>query len=193
MAPQQGEVTRLLVAHRNGNREAVDILLPLVYDELRRIARNQFRSENPGHTLQPTALVNEAYIKLVSGDEVEWQNRAHFFAFAAQVMRHLLVDHARSRRRDKRGGGAAKVDLDNALVISAEPDMDLVALDDALKDLARLDEQQARVVELRYFGGLTIEEIAEAIGITPSIVRRDWTLARAWLRSELDRGGAGDA
>lgn len=182
-----GEITRLLAACRNGDRDAVERLFPLVYDELRRIARSQFRSESPGHTLQPTALVHEAYLKLVGGDGAEWQSRAHFFAFASQVMRHVLVDHARSRKRRKRGGGVVKVSLDPSLDAIGEADVDMVALDDALQDLARLSERQAKVVELRYFGGLTIEEIAETLAVTPSVVRKEWTLARAWLRGELDR------
>jgi RNA polymerase sigma-70 factor (ECF subfamily) len=159
--------------------------MPLVYAELRRTAARYLRRERSGHTLQPTALVHEAYVRLIDQRDVQWQNRAHFLGFAAQVMRHILVDHARAHSAGKRGGGAARVTLSEALVVPEERDVDLVALDDALTALAALNAQQARAVELRYFGGLSIEEAAEVLGVSTATVRRDWTVARAWLRREM--------
>ncbi len=161
--------------------------MELVYDDLRRLAAWQLQTERTGHTLQPTALVHEAYLKLAGQNPVDWQNKAHFFALAAQVMRHILVDHARAKRRDKRGGGQTKVALDEALILTHPSDSGLVELDEALSTLAELDARKSRIVELRYFGGLSIEETAELLGISPTTVRREWTLAKAWLRRELSK------
>jgi RNA polymerase sigma factor (TIGR02999 family) len=161
--------------------------MPLVYGELRRIAQRYLRNERPSHTLQSTALVNEAYVRMVAQDFPQWQNRAHFFAVAAQLMRHILVDYARNQRAAKRGGGVCKLALDESEEAPLPRDVDLVALDDALKALAIMDEQQSRVVELRFFGGLSIDDTAEALGISSSTVKRDWVTARAWLYRELDR------
>jgi RNA polymerase sigma factor (TIGR02999 family) len=182
-----GEVTELLRQYRAGKREALDHLVPVVYGELRRIAARYMRAEGDGHTLQATALVNEAYLRLVDQRDVEWQNRAHFFGVAAQVMRRLLVDHARGRNRRKRGGGIAVVPLEDHDVAGPAPDdaVDLVALDAALDRLAELSPQQSRVVELRYFAGLSIEETAEVLGVSTMTVKRAWAMARAWLHREL--------
>jgi RNA polymerase sigma factor (TIGR02999 family) len=190
-SPRPGEVTRLLLEWKGGDAAALERLLPLVYAELRRIAARHLRHERPGHTLQPTALVHEAYLRLVSAPELEWRDRAHFFGVAARLMRQILVDHARARQRAKRGGEVRKVSLDEAPEARVTADVDLLALDEALERLAELDPQQSRVVELRYFGGLTIEETAEVVGVSPATVKREWTLAKAWLRREL--GGAGDS
>ena len=181
------EISELLVEWRNGDQAALDRLMPLVYDELRRLARHYMRGERAGHTLQATALVDEAYMRLIDYKTMQWQNRAHFFAVAAQLMRRILVDHARARHNAKRGGVQQKLSLTHADRLVNEPDVDLVALDDALKILAEMNEQQSRIVELRYFGGLTIEETAEVLGISHATVERDWALARAWLRRELKR------
>lgn len=181
------QVTELLVRWRDGDREALDSLLPLVYDELRRIARHYLQGERSGHTLQSTALVNEAYVRMVAQDFPQWQNRAHFFAVAAQLMRQILVDHARSHRASKRGGNVYKVSLDEAEEQPLATDVDIIALDDALKNLAEMDLQQSRVVELKFFAGLSIEDTAEVLNISPSTVKRDWITARAWLYRELDR------
>ena len=183
-----GDVTALLLAWRNGDKGAADRLMPAIYDELHRQAERAMRRENPDHTLQPTALVNEAYLKLVGQSRVEWKNRAHFFGVAAQVMRRVLVDHARGRLADKRGGGAAHVTLDDFHAGAGDEGagaVDLLDLNDALDKLASLDADQARVVELRYFTGLSIEETAEAMGTSPATVKRDWAVARAWLKREL--------
>ena len=181
------DVTRLLVEWRDGNAEALDALMPLVYDELRRLARGYLGRERGSHTLQPTALVNEAYLRLVDQRRVQWQNRAHFFGIAAQIMRRLLVDHARSIRADKRGGGVTRLALDVASFAAAEVRaVDVEELDRALERLAALDERQSRVVELRYFAGATNEETAEALGIAVATVKRDWTMARAWLRKQIE-------
>jgi RNA polymerase sigma factor (TIGR02999 family) len=184
------EVSRLLAEYREGNREALERLMPLVYGELRRIAAYPLRDERSDHTLQPTALVHEAYMRLAMRSELYVRDRAHFVALAAQVMRHILVDYARARRRGKRGGGRTMVALDEALAVHEERDADLIALDDALTELSRMSEQQARIVELRYFGGLSIEEISETLNIAVARVRSDWTIARTWLRRELSRTGA---
>jgi RNA polymerase sigma factor (TIGR02999 family) len=164
--------------------------MPLVYEELRRIAQHYLRNERPGHTLQSTALVNEAYVRMVAQDFPQWQNRAHFFAVAAQLMRQILVDHARSHRAAKRGGGVCKLALEDAQESPSPIDVDVVALDDALKTLATMDEQQSRVVELKFFGGLSIDDTAEVLGVSSSTVKRDWITARAWLYRELDRSAA---
>ena len=179
----------LLAEIRKGNPEAASKLIPLVYDEMRRLAGRYMRRERPDHTLQATALVHEAYMKMVEQRPADLQNRAHFFGVAAQVMRHILVDHARGHRRDKRGGTKEVVPLDEALVFSEGKSEELVALDEALRRLAKLDQRQAKVVEMRFFGGLTVEETAEALGISPITVKRDWSLARAWLYGDLERQG----
>jgi RNA polymerase sigma factor (TIGR02999 family) len=184
------QVTELLVRWRGGDREALDSLLPIVYDELRRIARHYLQGERPSHTLQSTALVNEAYVRMVAQDFPQWQNRAHFFAVAAQLMRQILVDHARSHRASKRGGNVFKVALDEAEEQPLATDLDIVALDDALKNLAEMDPQQSKVVELKFFAGLSIEDTAEVLGVSSSTVKRDWITARAWLYRELDRSSA---
>jgi RNA polymerase sigma factor (TIGR02999 family) len=169
-----------------GDREALDQLLPFVYDELHRQASRYLRRERSDHTLQTTALIHEAYLKLIDQREVQWQNRAHFFAVAAQAMRRILVDYARTRKREKRGGDDVKLQLDEAInVSSGEKSIDLVALDEALTRLSKFDERQARVVELRYFSGMTEEETAEVLGTSPATVRRDWNMAKAWLHSQL--------
>ena len=185
----QQQITRLLQAWREGDGEALDALIPLVYEELRRMARRYMRGQKPGHTLQTTALVNEAYMRLAGSDQVRWQNRAHFFAVSAQVMRRILVDFARARNNLKRGGGN-RVAFDEAVELVPGRRTDLVALDDALKALAELAPRQSRIVELRYFGGLTEEETAEVLGVSERTVRREWSLARAWLFREL--GGSGE-
>jgi RNA polymerase sigma-70 factor, ECF subfamily len=187
-----GDVTELLNLYRGGKREALDDLVPIVYGELRAIAARYLRSERDGHTLQPTALVHEAYVRLIDQRDVEWQCRAQFFGVAAQLMRRLLVDHARGRTRRKRGGGVLVVPLEDHDVAAPAPDdgLDLVALDDALGRLEALSPQQARVVELRYFGGMSIEETAEVLGVSTMTVKRAWAMARAWLRRELS--GEGD-
>jgi RNA polymerase sigma-70 factor (ECF subfamily) len=179
-------VTQLLAAWSDGNQSARDELIPLVYAELHRVAQNYLRRERRGHTLQSSALVHEAFLRLVD-QRVAWRNRAHFFGIAAQLMRRILVDYARSRGNEKHGGDQLHLELDDALDAAAERDADLVALDDALTDLAAIDPQQSRVIELRYFGGLTIEETAEALGLSDTTVEREWRLARAWLRRELSK------
>jgi RNA polymerase sigma factor (TIGR02999 family) len=178
----------LLVAWNNGDAVALDQLMPLVHKELHRIARRYMAAERPGHLLQTTALVNEAYLRLIDWKNVEWQSRAHFFGLAAQIMRHILVDFARTQAREKRGGGALKVSLSNADNIESAPSADIVALNDALHSLEKLDARQARVVELRFFAGLSLEETAEALGVSVGTVRRDWSLAEAWLYRELSEG-----
>ena len=184
------QVTELLVRWRGGDKAALDSLMPLVYTELRRIANRYLQGERSDHTLQSTALVHEAYVRMTEQDLPQWQNRAHFFAVAAQLMRQILVDHARSHRASKRGGSAYKLALDEAEEQPLVRDVDVVALDDALKSLAHMDEQQSRVVELKFFGGLTVEDTAEVLGVSPSTVKRDWTTARAWLFRELNRSAA---
>lgn len=182
-------VTRILQATSEGSRESADRLLPLVYDELRRLAQSRLANEREGHTLQATALVHETYLKLIDIEQVEWQNRAHFFAVAATAIRRLLVDHARARGRDKRGGEAAKLSLDEALNIAADgPTTDLIELHEALERFGRAEPERARVVELRFFGGLTGEEIAEVLGVDRRTVTRYWLHGRAWLHRELKAG-----
>ena len=179
-------ITRLLKEWSDGQRDALDRLLPFVYDELRRQASRYLRRERPDHTLQTTALIHEAYLKLIDQRNVDWQSRAHFFGIAAQAMRRILVDHARTRKREKRGGDDVKLQLDDAINVSGkERSIDLVALDEALERLATFDERQARVVELRYFSGMTEGDTAEVLGISPATVRRDWSLAKAWLYQQL--------
>jgi RNA polymerase sigma factor (TIGR02999 family) len=180
-------INRLLADWGQGNEEARDALIPVVYGELRRLARRHLWRERPDHTLQSAALVNEAYLRLVRQDVPQWQNRAHFFGVAAQLMRHILVDHARNRMAAKRGGSAPRLVLDPELAPAQNPEIDLVALDDALGRLSTLDPQQGRLIELRFFGGLSIEETAVVLGISPATVKREWATARAWMRRELKK------
>lgn len=187
------DVTGLLLAWSEGDQAALDKLMPLVYAELHRLAKRYMGREHAGHTLQTSALVNEAYLRLVDAHGVRWQNRAHFFAVSAQIMRRILVDFARARKNLKRGGGARQVTLDEGLVVSPESGADLLALDEALEKLEVLNPRQSKVVVLRYFGGLNEEEVAEALNVSPRSVRHDWSLARAWLYRELFRGGGDDA
>ncbi len=179
------EVTQLLQAWSAGEQGALDKLVPVVYQELRRLAKRYMAHEPPGHTLQTTALVNEAYLRLVDVKQLNWQNRAHFFGVSAQLIRRILVDHARSRRSLKRGGDGLAVSLDEALLVGRERGPDLVALDDALKTLAATDPRRGRVVELRFFGGLSVEETAEVVRVSPETVMHDWKFAKAWLLREL--------
>ena len=187
MSTPSQNITKLLVDWRNGDQEALDQLMPLVYDELRRMANHYMRNERKGHTLQTSALVNEAYLRLVDHENIDWQNRSHFFGLAAQAMRRILVDHARSRNYQKRGGNAERVSLDEAANFAEERATELIALDEALQELAKLDPRKSRIVEMRYFGGLTGEETAEALGISTATVARDWETAKAWLLRELSR------
>jgi len=186
------DVTALLSELTKGNPDAGSKLIPLVYDQLRRLADGYMRRERPGHTLQTTALVHEAYLKLLGQHSVDWQNRAHFFGIAAQVMRRVLIDHARSHVRDKRGGGREHVQLDEALVFSAERSAEFLELNAALERLGEMDARQAQIVEMRFFAGLTVEETAEVLKISPKTVKRDWSVAKAWLHGEL-KGGYGSA
>ena len=181
-------VTRLLVEWSHGSQAALKALVPLVYEELRRLARHYLKQERQDHTLSSTALVHEAYLRLVNQKDVTWQGRAHFFGVAAQMMRRILVDHARRRNYAKRGGGAVTLALDEALASPERRGLDLVALDDALDTLAKLDERQSRMVELRFFGGLSIEETSEVLGVSAPTVKREWASARAWLYREISRG-----
>jgi len=186
-----GEITQLLTGWREGDRSALDRLLPLVRAELDRVARRHIGREGPHHSMQPSSLVQEAFVRLLPGGpgrNVPWQNRAHFFAVASQVMRHVLVDHARERLRQKRGGGAVHIPIDAAVVLSSEQVEQIVAVDLALERLAATDERKSRVFEMRFFGGLTVDEVAEVLHVAPNTVIRDWNFARAWLRREL--GGA---
>jgi len=185
--PSTHEVTQLLLAWSDGDQTALEELTPLVYAELRRLAERHMRRERAGHPLQTTALVNEAYVRLVDLRQVRWQNRAHFFGMAAQLMRHILVDFARARLRAERGGFAQQVSLDEAAMVAKGRSAEFIALDDALQSLAEIDQRKSRIVELRYFGGLTVEEIAEVLQISPRTVMREWNLARAWLHRELNR------
>jgi RNA polymerase sigma-70 factor (ECF subfamily) len=179
------DVTVLLLELTRGNQEAASKLMPLVYNELRRLARGYMRRERPDHTLQATALVHEAYLKLVKQRSVDWQGRSHFFGIAAQLMRRILIDHARGHLREKRGGAQEVLPLDEALLFSPRQSAELVRLDEALERLAKLDPRQSKIVELRFFGGLSVEETAGFLGISPKTVKRDWSMAKAWLRSEL--------
>jgi RNA polymerase sigma factor (TIGR02999 family) len=185
---QPQEVTQLLLAWTEGDQGALQRLVPLVYNEMRRLAKCQMRRERPDHSLQTTALINEAYLKLVDIRNVHWQNRAHFFALCARMMRRILVDFARSRRYIKRGGGAQPISLDQAVTVSPEQSKDLVAVENALKALTKIDARKGQVVELRFFGGLTAEETAEVLKVSPETVRRDWKLAKVWLLRELSEG-----
>jgi len=181
------EVTQLLVAWRQGKQDALDELIPVVYEELRRQAHRYLQREQKGHSLQTTALINETYLRLLGCQKVSWKNRAHFFAVTARMMRRILVDYARSRRSQRRGGDLAKTTLDQKLTFPIARNSDLVALDDALNELALKDERRSRVVELRFFGGLSIEETAEVLGVCPDTVVRDWRLAKVWLAREVKR------
>jgi len=189
-SPSQ-DVTELLLAWSQGDENAFQLLVPLIYDELHRLARRYMQKERPGHTLQTTALVNEAYMQLVKQRESNWQGRSHFFAASATAMRHILVDLARSRGRQRRGGDVVRFSLDEALVFSPERASEVVALDDALTALAQLDERKSRIIEMRYFAGLTIEETAEVLKLSHATVEREWQRAKAWLTLELQKGGGG--
>ncbi len=185
MPPATREVTKLLNDWGAGDKSALDKLMPLVHAELHRLARQHMRREQPGHLLQTSALVNEAYLRLIDQTQVRWQNRAHFFGIAARLMRRILMDDARRRHRDKRGGPAIQVPLDEAADVPQQQAANLLALDDALQALAAIDPRQSEIVELRFFGGLSIEETAEVLKVSPGTVMRDWTFARAWLRQEM--------
>jgi RNA polymerase sigma factor (TIGR02999 family) len=181
-------VTELLVAWSNGDQLARDELMSLVYQELHRLAHHYMQRESPGHTLQTSALVNEAFLKLVDQRNVRWQNRAHFYGIAAQMMRRILVDYARNRRYAKRGGGAPELSLDEALIVCDERSAEVLALDETLQRLAEFDPRKSQIVECRFFGGLSIEETAEVLAVSPGTVMRDWTLAKAWLKREISSG-----
>jgi RNA polymerase sigma factor (TIGR02999 family) len=179
------DITELIVSWRRGDAAALDRLVPLVYDELRRVARRHLRGESPGHALQATALVHEVYLRLVDVDRITLTNRAHFFGLAATLMRQILVDHARRQRADKRGGGVTMLSLEDAVPAAWTSSVDVLALDQALSELSSIDERQCRVVELRFFAGLTIDETADALGVSPATVEREWALAKAWLYRQL--------
>jgi RNA polymerase sigma-70 factor (ECF subfamily) len=185
MTAEDGDITGMLAAARGGDAEAAQRLAGLVYEELRRRAESLMKRESPGHTVQATMLIHDAYLKLIQQDRVGWNDRNHFFAVAAQTMRRLLVDHARGRQRDKRGGGQVKVSLEEGLGLSSGADGDVLAVDRALARLEALDPQQARIVELRFFGGLTVEEVAQQLGMSKRSVEAEWTMVAAWLRREL--------
>jgi RNA polymerase sigma-70 factor, ECF subfamily len=185
--PSSNEITQQLIAWSKGDATALDKLIPAVYQELRRTADYYLRKEGSGHSLQPTALVHEAYLRLIDQTQVEWQNRAHFFGVAAQMMRRILLDHAKTKHRAKRGGGARNLSLDETANYTHERAAELVALDDALQTLNEMDERKSRIVELRYFGGLTVEETAQVLGVSDKTVMRDWNLAKAWLYQQLNR------
>lgn len=189
----QKQISQLLEDWSNGDKAALDQLIPLVYEELKRLARYHMRRERADHTLQTSALVNEAYLRLVDYKRMRWQDRAHFLGVAAQAMRRILVDHARKRQYGKRGGAGLKVTLDEASEMVEQKAADLVALDDALSSLASIDPRKSNIVEMRYFGGLNIEETAEVLGLSPATVQRDWKTARIWLHREIGRGGRDDS
>lgn len=191
LTPSPEEITQLLISWSHGDQAALSKLMPLVYDELHRLAHRYMRRERPGHTLQTTALVNEVYLRLVDQTKVQWQNRAHFFGIAANLMRQILVNYALRHRAAKRGGSAYRLTFDEAVAVSKEPDVDLIALDQALTRLAALDPRQARIVELRFFGGLTIEETAEVLNLSPATVKREWNTAKAWLHHQLQNADYG--
>lgn len=191
MSEGQGDITRLLSAWGGGDPAALDQLIPVVYQELRRRARNQLRGENAHAAVQPTELVNEVYLKLIDCSQVRWQDRAHFFAMSAQLMRRILVDLARARRAEKRGGGAIRVTFEKALDHPQTQPPDWLALDQALQALQALDERKCRIVELRFFGGLNVDETATALGVSPDTIHRDWRFAKSWLRRELSYGSEG--
>lgn len=188
--PKQHEITQLLAEWSDGNQSALDELYPLVYDELHRLARRYMSRERQDHTLQTTALINEAYVRLVDQKNVHWANRSHFFAISAQIMRRILIDHARRHAYAKRGGGAQQVSLEEAAIVSRAAGLELLRLDEALKSLAQMDPRRSQVVELRYFGGLNNEEIAGVLNISENTVTRDWNMARAWLHRQLSESAA---
>ena len=190
MTPSPTEVSQLLLDWSNGNQAALDRLTPLVYEELHRLAHRHMRLERPNHTLQTTALVNEAYVRLVDQRNLHWKNRAHFFSIASRLMRRILVDLARAHNRAKRGGGALQVSLDEAAMVSSERAAELVALDEALTTLAAIDQRKSQVVELRFFGGMSVEETAEALRVSPITIKREWSTAKAWLYREIANGVA---
>jgi RNA polymerase sigma factor (TIGR02999 family) len=192
MRTEVGEITGLLTVWREGDRAALDRLLPLIRTELQRLARRHLAHERKNHSLQPSSLVQEAFLRLLPGVDAGWRNRAHFFAVASQVMRHVLVDHARERRRIKRGGAARHIPVDAAVVLSPDQVEQIVAVDLALQRLAKVDGRKSRVLEMRFFGGLSVEETAEVLGVAPNTVIRDWNFARAWLRRELAGAGTAD-
>jgi RNA polymerase sigma-70 factor, ECF subfamily len=182
------EITQLLATLKDGDRTAAAAkLMPLVYDEFRALAARHLRHERPNHTLQPTALVHEAYLRLIDQTRVDWQGRTHFFAVGAQAIRRILVDHARQRKRQKRGGGAGRVTLDEAVALAPQRDEEILALDEAMEKLGKLDSRQAEVVEMRFFAGMSVEEVAEVLGVSKRTVEGDWTMARAWLMRELSK------
>ena len=185
MEAETHDVTQLLIDWSNGDQAALDKLAPIVEQELRRLAHHYMRGERPGHTLQTTALVNEAFVRLANRKRMQWQNRAHFFGIAAQLMRTILVDHARSHACAKRGGGAEKLELNEAMVVSQQKASEVIALDEALKELELIDPRQSRIVELRFFGGLTVEEAAEVLHVSPMTIKREWSTAKAWLYHNL--------
>ena len=187
MATASTDVTQLLKDWSGGDQAAVDKLMPLVYEELRRLAHQYMRREKPGHTLQTSALVNEAYVRLVDQSKIQWEGRAHFFGIAARLMRQILVDQARRKNFAKRGGGAIRVSLDSGTAIAQEQSANIMALDDALRTLEQTDPRKSQIVELRFFGGMSIEETAEALNVSPGTVMREWTFARAWLRNEMSQ------
>lgn len=187
MASSSNEITQLLVAWGNGDQTALDQLMPLVYSELHRLAHRHIKRERPGHTLQTSALLNEAFMRLVDQRDVSWKSRTQFFAIAAQMMRRILVDYARSRRYAKRGGDAHQVTFDENLIVSRQRSADILELHDALNELATIDERKSKVVELKFFGGLSIDETAEVLGVSPGTVMRDWTLSKAWLRQAMGK------
>jgi RNA polymerase sigma factor (TIGR02999 family) len=180
-------ITELLLEWRSGDKEALDALIPVVHQELHNLAKHYLRGERAGHTLQTSALVNEVYLRLIDHKNIDWQNRAHFFGVTAQAMRHVLVDYARARKSEKRGGNMVQVSLADAANVAEEKAIDLIALDDALTDLEKMDERKSRIVELRYFGGLSVEETAEVIGVAPITVMRDWQTAKAWLLRAISK------
>lgn len=188
MCPLSTQISKLLDDWGKGNEDAREALIPLVYDELRRIARRRLRAERPDHTLESAALVHEAYFRLLEAEAPSWHDRAHFFGVAAQIMRHILVDHARHRRAAKRGGGGPRLTLDTKIALMPKKEVDLLALDDALNKLASLDPQQSRMIEMKFFGGLSIEETATVLDISPATVKREWATARAWLQREMSKG-----
>ena len=188
--PRQHQITELLAEWRDGNQSALDELYPLVYNELHRLARRYMSRERKGHTLQTTALINEAYVRLVDQKNVQWANRSHFFAISAQIMRRILIDHARRHAYAKRGGGAQQVSLEEAATVAPDQGLELIRLDEALKSLAEMDARRSQVVELRYFGGLSNEEIARVLHVSENTVTRDWNMARAWLYQQLTGSGA---
>ena len=186
-SPPAHDVTQLLIAWSDGDQAARDQLMAVVYEELHRVARRYMRRESPGHTLQTSALVNEAFLRLVDQRHVQWQNRAHFFGIAAEMMRRILVDYARSRKYAKRGGGARALSLDEGLIVSDERNAEVIAVHEALEEMAKFDARKAKVVEFRFFGGLSIDETAEVLGVSTATVRSDWTTAKAWLRREMSQ------